>query len=105
MGVASFGQQLVIPHYICAVCGFDLRQSPRISITLAARWLERLIDRELASNKGAPDHALISRLRNLPRRSGRPGSLPSLPSMARIRCFEHVAEEHYERFDGRVAFS
>ena len=87
----------LIPHYVCARCGFDLRGAARISVEAAARRLERSIDdickAEIA--KGSPTiHEWVPRLLRVPVMvgvgSGRP--LTNLPASARIRCFERLAQ-------------
>ena len=95
--IASFAQTDLIPHYVCARCGFDLRGAARISVVAAARRLDRSIDdvckAEIA--KGSPTiHEWVARLLRVPVTvglgSGRP--LANLPASARIRCFERLAQ-------------
>ncbi len=43
-GIAPFAQTDLIPQHVCARCGFDLRGGAKISVTAAARRLERSID-------------------------------------------------------------
>jgi len=42
--IAPFAQTDLIPHYVCARCGFDLRGVAKISVEASARRLERSID-------------------------------------------------------------
>ncbi len=95
--IAPFAQTDLIPHYVCARCGFDLRCAAKISVEAAARRLERSIDdickAEIA--KGSPTiHEWVARLQRVPVMvgvgSGRP--LANLPASARIRCFERLAQ-------------
>ena len=97
-GIAPFAQKELIPHYVCARCGFDLRGAVKISVEAAARRLERSIDdickAEIA--KGSPAiHEWVARLLRIPDvvglGSGRP--LANLPASARIRCFEQLAHK------------
>jgi len=95
--IAPFAQTDLIPHYVCARCGFDLRGVAKISVEASARRLERSIDdickAEIA--KGSPTiHEWVARLLRVPVvvgvGSGRP--LANLPASARIRCFERLAQ-------------
>ena len=96
-GIAPFAQTDLIPHYVCARCGFDLRGAARISVEAAARRLERSIDdlckAEIAKGSSAI-HQWVARLLHVPVvvdvGSGRP--LANLPVSARIRCFERLAQ-------------
>ena len=68
-GIAPFAQKELIPHYVCARCGFDLRGTVKISVEAAARRLERSIDdickAEIA--KGSPAiHEWVARLLRIP---------------------------------------
>jgi len=84
----------LIPHYVCARCGFDLRGAARISVLAAARRLERSIDdickAEIAKSSSAI-HEWVARLLRVPVAGfGRP--LANLSASARIRCFERLAQ-------------
>jgi hypothetical protein len=86
----------VIPHHVCAHCGFDLRGAARISVEAAARRLERSVDdfcqAEIA-RKPLAASGWVARLTRIPDivgiESGRP--LVNLSASARIRCFERLA--------------
>ena len=96
-GIASFAQADLVPHQVCARCGFDLRGAATISVEAAARWLERSIDdickAEIAKSSSAI-HEWVARLLRAPAvagvSSGRP--LTNLSTSARIRCFERLAQ-------------
>ena len=68
-GMAPFAQTDLIPHYVCARCGFDLRGAARISVEAAARRLERSIDdfckAEIAKRSPAI-HEWVARLLRVP---------------------------------------
>ena len=97
-GIAPFAQKELIPHYVCARCGFDLRGAARISVEAAARRLERSIDdlckAEIAKRSPAI-HEWVARLLRVPVTvglgKGRP--LANLPASARIHCFERLARK------------
>jgi hypothetical protein len=96
-GLAPFAQADLAPQHVCAHCGFDLRGAARISVSAAARRLERSVDdfskAEIA--KGPPAiHVWVGRLTRIPELAGlEPGRpLAELPASARIRCFERLAQ-------------
>src|SRR5271157_3817199 len=95
--IASFAQTDLIPHYVCARCGFDLRGAVKISVEAAARRLERSIDdickAEIAKGSLAI-HEWVARPLRIPDVVGLGSGLPlaNLPASARIRCFERLAQ-------------
>src|SRR5271157_32457 len=96
-GIAPFAQKELIPHYVCARCGFDLRGAVKISVEAAARRLERSIDdickAEIAKGSLAI-HEWVARPLRIPDVVGLGSGLPlaNLPASARIRCFERLAQ-------------
>lgn len=97
-GIASFAQTELVPHYVCARCGFDLRGAARISVALGARRLERSVDdicrADLVKGSLAIDEWVACLVRipdGVGLGSGRP--LADLPAPARIRCFERLARK------------
>lgn len=97
-GIASFVQMHLIPQHICAVCGFDLRDAPRMSVMVSARRLERSIEAICSLEvirKWASTSPLLLHLLCAPQMvrgfSARP--LTSLSSAARRRYFECLSEE------------
>lgn len=95
-GLAPYAQTDVIPHHVCAHCGFDLRGAARISVEAGARRLERSVDdfcqAEIARRPLATS-GWVARLTRIPHIVGiEPGrSLVNLSASARIRCFERLA--------------
>ncbi len=96
-GIAPFAQTDLIAQYVCVHCGFDLRGGAKISVTAAARRLERLIDdicKAEIAKKSPTIHEWVGRLLRAPVvadvGSGRP--LANLSASARIRCFERLAQ-------------
>ncbi|NTH42747.1 TniQ family protein [Agrobacterium rhizogenes] len=97
-GIASFAQPHLIPQHICAVCGFDLRRAPKMSVMLSARRLERSIEAICSLEvirKWTSTCPLLSQLLRVPKmvRGFSERSLTSLSSAARRRCFERLSEE------------
>jgi hypothetical protein len=95
-GLAPFAQADLAPQHICSHCGFDLRDATRISVTAAARRLERSIDdfSKARIAKGWPAiHAWVARLTRIPALAGFEAGRPlvELSASARIRCFERLA--------------
>lgn len=97
-GIAPFAQMELIPHYVCARCGFDLRGAARISVEAAARRLERSIDdicKAEIAKRSPTIHEWVARLLRIPVTvgvgTGRP--LANLPTSARIRCFEQLSHK------------
>jgi hypothetical protein len=94
--LAPFAQADVIPHHVCAHCGFDLRGAARISVEAGARRLERSVDdfcqAEIA-RKPLAASGWVARLTHIPDivgiEPGRP--LVNLSASARLRCFERLA--------------
>ena len=96
-GIAPFAQTDLIPQYVCARCGFDLRGAAKISVEAAARRLERSIDdicKAEIAKRSPTIHEWVARLLRVPVvagvGSGRP--LANLSASARIRCFERLAQ-------------
>jgi len=94
-GVAPFAQTELVAQHVCVHCGFDLRDAARVSVTVAARRLERAID-DLCSAGPADGssriEALVASLLRAPVVAG--GSsllLTNLSAAVRIRCFEQLA--------------
>lgn len=96
-GIAPFAQTDLIPHQVCARCGFDLRGAAMIFVEARARRLERSIDdickAEIAKRSSAI-HEWVARLLRVSVvagvGSGRP--LANLSTSVRIRCFERLAQ-------------
>lgn len=96
-GLAPFAQADLTPQHICAHCGFDLRASARVSVAAAARRLERSIDdfSKALIVKGSPEiDGWVGRLMCVPEFAGFVSGrvLAELPTSARIRCFERLAQ-------------
>lgn len=96
-GLAPFAQADLAPQHLCAHCDFDLRGAARVSVTAAARRLERSIDdfiQALIAKRSPAIPAWVERLARLPElaefESGR--SLVELSAAARLRCFERLAQ-------------
>lgn len=93
--LAPFAQMDLVPHHVCTFCGFDLRDAARVSVTVAARRLERAIDDLCSAGPadGSPrNEALVVSLLRVPGVAG--GSSPLLTNLSaavRIRCFEQLA--------------
>lgn len=100
-GMAVFDQPDLVPQHCCAMCGFDLKYAPRVSVKAATRRLERCIHDilRLEVAKGfLAKSSLIARLLSLPTAvdSNSARTLINLSSVARIRCFDQVAEECHD---------
>jgi len=97
-GIAPFAQKELIPHYVCARCGFDLRGAAKISVEAAARRLERSIDdicKAEIAKRSPTIHEWVARLLRIPDVVGLGSDRPlaNLPTSARIRCFEQLAHK------------
>lgn len=94
-GIAPFAQTDLIPHQVCARCGFDLRGAAMIFVEAAARRLERSIDdickAEIAKSSSAI-HEWVALLLRAPAVAGSGRPLANLSTSARIRCFERLAQ-------------
>lgn len=94
--LAPFAQTDLVPHHVCAHCGFDLRGAARVSVTAAARRLERSIDdtwKVETPEASSRIEALVACLLRAPVVAG--GSvrlLTNLSAAVRIRCFERLAQ-------------
>ena len=89
-GLAAFDQRTVTAQHFCARCGFDLRLSPKASITVSARRVERLIDRIRCQTEISGK--LVAGLLPTPSGiGGAPGkTLSDLSTATRIRCLERL---------------
>ena len=95
--IFASSQSRLIPQYICAHCGFDLRQSPKVFVSVAARRLERCIDdirRLEAVTRRSTANRLFETLRHMPAAASRgtASTLTSLSASKRRFCFERLAQ-------------
>jgi hypothetical protein len=93
--IAVFDQIELVPQHVCACCGFDLRRAPKITVSAAARRLDRCIDDicKLEAIAGSLINSnLIPHLLSVPTVAGTysPTPLTGLSTSARVRCFERL---------------
>ncbi len=93
--IAVFDQNELVPQHFCACCGFDLRRAPNVSVSAAARRLDRCIDDicRLEAITGSINKSnLVPHLLSMPTFAGinSPTPLSGLSTSARVRCFERL---------------
>lgn len=96
-GIAVFDQPELVPQHYCVRCGFDLRRSPNVVVSAAARRLDRCIDdicQLEAVNRTISGSNLVRRLQGVPAVAGVHSTsiLIGLSTSARVRCFERLVE-------------